>query len=61
MNTKAKKQEQETDAAQLSTDEFAGQGGSYIIEGGKRKLVQRTQEAGAKPAEAGNGRASSEK
>jgi hypothetical protein len=24
-------------------DEFHGQGGEYIVEGGKRRLVQRTQ------------------
>lgn len=34
-------------------DEFAGQGGSYVVDPktGKRKLVERTQEPEAKPAQ----------
>lgn len=35
------------------TDEFAGQGGSYVLdpETGKRTLVERTEDPADKPAE----------
>lgn len=36
---------QETDFAATHADEFAGQGGSYIVENGKRRLVERTRES----------------
>ncbi len=38
---------QETDFAATHVDENAGQGGSYIVEDGKRRLVERTKPAGA--------------
>jgi hypothetical protein len=45
--SKAKKLEPaspaETDHAATHNDEFAGQGGSYEIVDGKRRLVERTQ------------------
>lgn len=44
----------ETDHAATHADEFAGQGGSYVIKDGKRVLVERTEEAKPeKPAGAG--------
>ncbi len=33
----------ETDFATLQQDEYAGQGGAYIIRNGKRLLVERTR------------------
>ncbi|GEM_PF-6219267 len=33
-----------------SIDEYAGQGGSYVIEDGRRRLVERTEPAGETPA-----------
>lgn len=33
----------ETDFHATHNDEFAGQGGSYVIENGKRRLVERTK------------------
>jgi hypothetical protein len=55
---KVKAEPQETDFDATHRDEFAGQGGSYIIENGKRRLVERTGESVTRPAPAGNGRAS---
>lgn len=36
--------------AEASVDEYAGQGGSYVIENGRRRLVERTEPAGETPA-----------
>jgi len=60
MKAKTKPQApQETDHAATHADEFAGQGGSYVIKDGKRVLVERTMPAEeANPA--GAGRADSE-
>jgi hypothetical protein len=59
MTAKAKPHPIETDHAATHADEFAGQGGSYIIKDGKRVLVERTLQAEeAKPEHsAGAGRA----
>jgi len=58
MKARAKLQApQETDHAATHDDEFAGQGGSYVIKDGKRVLVERTLPAeeakAASPAGAG--------
>jgi hypothetical protein len=55
---KVKAEPQETDFDATHRDEFAGQGGSYIVENGKRRLVERTRESAATPAPAGDARAS---
>lgn len=44
---KVSAQPQETDFDATHRDEFAGQGGSYVIENGKRRLLERTKPAGA--------------
>lgn len=39
----SKDEQQETDFHATHNDEFAGQGGSYVIRDGKRVLVERTK------------------
>lgn len=45
---KRTKEEKETDFAATHADEHAGEGGSYVIENGRRRLVERTREPGEK-------------
>jgi hypothetical protein len=42
--------QKETDHAATHNDDFAGQGGSYEIVDGKRRLVERTQMPDDAPA-----------